>query len=97
MTETRITRAACVLAAFVGLYVAVPLQAQDPWSTTITAATNPLPIGNCSPVYLDLKDSTARSKPRNPRGTLITIADFDMTASATDPTDGCLACSAIRC
>ena len=63
-----------------------PLACQEPCSATVNASPNPMPIGNGSHVYLDLTDSTARGKPRNPRGTLITSADFDMTASAPDPT-----------
>ncbi len=71
--------------AIIGFLSGAPLPAQVPWSVTLSAAVNPLPIGNCSSVYITLKDETGKDAPRNPAGTRVSIADFDMTASAPDP------------
>jgi hypothetical protein len=53
-----------------------------PWSVTLTATMNPLPIGSCGAVWLVLKDSTGKDAPRNAQGYRVTIADFDMTVAS---------------
>ena len=65
------------------LLASTPASAQRPFSVTITSR-NPLPIGLCSAVQLQLVDGTG-SRPRNLAGYLMGIADFDMSVTAADP------------
>lgn len=58
--------------------------AQETWAVTVTPGRDPLPIGACSAVSLKVFDPSIRGVPRNPSGTLISMADFDMTVSAPD-------------
>lgn len=55
--------------------------AQSPWVVTITPTLNPLPIGLCAAVRLEITDST-KQVPRNAAGYRVTLADFDLAVSA---------------
>jgi hypothetical protein len=69
---------------------ATPLSAQTtttttPWKVTLTPPINPVPIGSCGLVQLALKDASGKDTPRNPQSMLITMADFDMSATSAVP------------
>lgn len=51
---------------------------QSPWTVTVQSTMDPLPIGFCAAVRLDILDPKLRDIPRNPAGARVTIADFDM-------------------
>ena len=53
-----------------------PIGVAAPWTTTLTANLNPLPVGLCTPILIDLRDATGKEEPRNPAGMRVTIADF---------------------
>lgn len=59
--------------------------AQSPWVVTVTSGLNPLPIPFCSSVRVDVVDSRTGQRPRNPAGSLMGSADFDMTVTSADP------------
>jgi hypothetical protein len=57
--------------------------AQAPWTVEIST-TNPVPIGQCLAVQLDIRDPKTGDVPRNPTGNRVTITDFDMTITSAD-------------
>ncbi len=59
--------------------------AQQPWTVTLTPTMNPLPIGFCAAVRLDIVDPKLRDTPRSPTGARVTIADFDLSVTAAKP------------
>ncbi|MEP6730287.1 MAG: hypothetical protein ABJE10_06605 [bacterium] len=61
------------------------LQAQTPWGVTIIPSANPIAIGGCTLVSLNLLDSTGKDVPKNPMGQRVSIADFDMTITSANP------------
>lgn len=67
-----------------GLVMPEIARAQEKWTVTVTPGVNPLPIGSCSAVALTVFDPKIRDRPRDPRGTLISMADFDMTVTSPD-------------
>lgn len=71
-----------VLAA--SLLVPAIARAQDPWTVTVYSTMNPLPIGTCAAVRLDVKDPNTRDVPRTPSGARVTITDFDVTVTSAD-------------
>ncbi|HLG57015.1 MAG TPA: hypothetical protein VI485_16870 [Vicinamibacterales bacterium] len=46
-----------------------------PWAVTIMPSLRALPIGNCAPVYIDLRDAATKGGPRNPKSVLGALAD----------------------
>lgn len=60
----------------------VPASGSAPWTVTLISG-QVLPIGTCGAIYIDLRDSSGKSRPRNPAGVLISLADFDMTATGS--------------
>jgi hypothetical protein len=56
--------------------------AQSPWQVTVKPTLNPLPIGLCGAVHVDVRGVSGTDIPRNPLGARVTIADFDMTVTA---------------
>ena len=60
------------------------LLAQSIWTVTVTPTVNPLPVGSCGAVWVKVFDPKVRDTPRNPSGTLITLADFDLTVTTPD-------------
>jgi|GEM_PF-1653124 len=58
-----------------------------PWLVTIQPSVSALAIGSCSAVSLTIRDSTGKTTPRNPAGTLVSIADFDMSATTANGAD----------
>ena len=52
------------------------------WAVTLTPSVRLLTIGNCSPISIDLRDATGKEYPRNPKGALVSLADFDMSVTA---------------
>ena len=60
-------------------------RAQAPWSVTLVPTRNPLPIGGCAAVRLQLMDPNSMDTPRNPKGAYVSLADFDFTVTAADP------------
>ena len=74
------------LILFVGLtaFFAGAALAQDnaPWTVVIKPNANPLMVAECSPVRIDLTDATSKAAPRNPKGQLVSLADFDMSVAA---------------
>ena len=52
-----------------------------PWSVTLTTSLSAIPIGTCAPIGLDLRDASGKEYPRNPAGSLISLADFDLTVT----------------
>jgi hypothetical protein len=68
--------AACLIAR-------VSLGAQSPWKVTLTSSANPLEIGGCGTISLELRDASG-NRPRNTSGNLVYVfPDFDMSISAT--------------
>jgi microsomal dipeptidase-like Zn-dependent dipeptidase len=61
----------------------VPASGSAPWTVTLTSAQVAIPIGTCGAISIDLRDSSGKSQPRNPAGVLISLADFDMTATGS--------------
>jgi hypothetical protein len=59
-------------------------QGQESWTVAVYSTMNPLPIGQCAAVRLDIKDPNTRDIPRTPSGTRVTIADFDVTVTSAD-------------
>ncbi len=53
-----------------------------PWSVTLASGVKAIAIGNCTAIGIDLRDASGKERPRNPAGQLVSIADFDMSASA---------------
>ena len=79
--------AACVLAP-------VLASAQGPWNVVVTPTMNPLPVGFCAAIHLNVFDPAVKEAPRNPLGHRVTIADFDIAvptpvaaAAVTQQTD----------
>ena len=66
-----------VNAVFAALIPTDAAYGQAPWKVEVTPATNPLAIGNCTWVYVTVKDAKGQT-PRNSRGRLITQSHFDM-------------------
>lgn len=60
--------------------------AQGSWTVSITPTLNPLPIGFCGAVRLDIVDRTLGDTPRDPTGARVSIADFDMSVTAANRT-----------
>ena len=58
--------------------VTQPIGPSAPWTTTLISNINPLAVGQCTPVSIDLRDATRKEEPRNPAGVRVTIADFRM-------------------
>jgi hypothetical protein len=58
-----------------------------PWLVTVQPSVSVLAIGSCSAVSLTIRDSTGKTTPRNPAGTLVSIADFDMSATTANGAD----------
>ena len=58
--------------------------AQTGWEVTIAPPLAPVAIGSCNAVELRVFDPAIRGTPRDPTGTLISMADFDMTATSPD-------------
>jgi len=58
--------------------------AQDAWTVAVNSTMNPLPIGACAAVRLDIQDPATRDIPRTPAGARVTIADFDVTVTSAD-------------
>ena len=52
-----------------------------PWSVSIHPATNYVAIGQCLAVYIDLLDATGKDVARNPIGQVVSLADFDWSAT----------------
>ena len=48
--------------------------AQAPWTVTITPTLNPLPIGLCGAVQIQLVDASGNARPRNPAGYMMGLA-----------------------
>ncbi|MEO6222302.1 MAG: hypothetical protein ABIP90_03565 [Vicinamibacterales bacterium] len=76
--------------------------AQGPWNLRIKPAATSLVVGVCTPVRLDLLNPSGKEAPRNGAGTLVSIADFDMSVTAEGGTvvgryDGAGAWSACPC
>ena len=59
--------------------------AQSPWTTSIAATLNPLPIGGCGAVALRIVDPATTDVPRTPSGERVSISDFDFTIAGADP------------
>jgi hypothetical protein len=73
----------CVALLFIML-AAPGAFAQAPWTVTVTPQMNPLPVGYCSAVQLNVLDASGKEPPRNPQGQRITMADFDMTVASSN-------------
>ncbi|MCY7380636.1 MAG: hypothetical protein LH467_15015, partial [Gemmatimonadaceae bacterium] len=58
--------------------------ARGQWAVTIAPTMDPLPLGFCGAVRLQLLDETGKDRPRNPAGQLIGMADFDMSVTSSD-------------
>ena len=56
--------------------------AQNPWTVKVYSTLNPLPIGVCAAVRLDILDPATSAKPRRPTGDYVTITDFDVTVTS---------------
>ena len=56
------------------------------WTVTLAPPIS-LPIGSCGPVQLTLRDSTGKDWPRNALGTRVSLADFDLSATAANGPD----------
>jgi len=65
---------ACLLAPVIAV-------AQEPWTVTLKPTLNPLPIGMCGAIELTVLDASGKDAPRNPRGSRVTIADFDIAVT----------------
>ncbi len=57
----------------------------SPWTVTVTATLNPLPIPFCGAVRVDITDPKTGQRPRNPAGALMGAADFDLSVTSPDP------------
>jgi hypothetical protein len=68
-------------ASLIGTLVA---RAESPWMVSLVPTKNPLPIGGCAAVRLQLLDRSSKDSPRNPRGAYVSLADFDFTVTAAD-------------
>lgn len=68
------------------LLTSVVSEAAGQWTAKITPTLNPLPIGLCGTVQIQVDDGTGGGRPRNPAGYLMSLADFDM--SVTSPGAG---------
>ena len=85
------------------LALAASAGAQSPWTLTIKPNTNPLVVGVCTPVRLELANASGKDAPRNAAGMLLSIADFDMSVAAAPAAavvgryDGANAWSACAC
>src|SRR4051812_11936418 len=69
--------------AFSGGSVGAQERSQSTWTVTVTPTMNPVPAGFCAAVRLDIVDASGREPPRNPQGYRVTMADFDMSVSAS--------------
>ena len=73
-------------AGFMALMASTGLaQASAPFSVKVRPTLDPLPIGVCAAVEVDLLDGKGGRWPRNPSGALMSIADFDMSVTSSDP------------
>jgi hypothetical protein len=62
------------------------LRAQSaPWAVTVKPTVDPMPIGSCAAVWVTLLDAAGKDRPRGPSGQYVTIADFDLRVSSTNP------------
>ncbi len=57
----------------------------SPWTIQLRASINPLPIGLCGVVRLQVIDPVSGGTPRNPLGFFMGTADFDLSATSPDP------------
>lgn len=71
------------------LATALASEAAGQWVAKITPTLNPLPIGLCGAVQIQVDDGKGGGRPRNPAGYLISLADFAM--SVTSPEAGAVA------
>jgi hypothetical protein len=55
-----------------------------PWTVALKPGMVPVPVGMCTPVYVDLQDVAKRDWPRMPSGMRVSLAEFDMTATAAN-------------
>jgi len=80
-----------------------PATAQAPWDVVVMPSFNPLPIGACGRIDLNLFDPATRDRPRNPMGVLLNTQDFDIAVTTPDGTsaavkwDGASSVSACGC
>ena len=58
--------------------------AQGPWTVSLRATMDPLPIGMCGAVWLTVMDPAVKDAPRRPNGVRISMADFDLTVTSPD-------------
>ena len=72
----------CLLATMLAPSVA---HAQSPWSVTVKPTVDPLAIGSCGAVWVTLLDAAGKDRPRGPTGQYVTLADFDMRVTSTNP------------
>ncbi len=76
----------CASAIVVGSLLAPAIaHAQASWTSSLTPSVNPLAIGGCGAVRLTLTDAKTRDWPRNPAGSYVSLADFDMSVTSQDP------------
>lgn len=66
------------------LVASLASEARGQWAVTITPTLNPLPIGFCGAVRIKLVDRTGNERPRNSAGSLMSLADFDMSVTSPD-------------
>lgn len=52
-----------------------------PWTVTLTTSFAPIPKGLCTPVSIDIRDSTGKDEPRSSAGRRVAYGDFSMTAA----------------
>src|SRR4051812_39038602 len=72
-----------VMSSVMGL--ATVISAQTPWTVTVTPTMNPLPIGFCAAVRVDVRDASGSEAPRTPQGYRIPLADFDLAVTSPNP------------
>jgi hypothetical protein len=85
-TQLMLVLVTALLASAMNAATPTALSAQAAWGVTINLAPDPLPIGQCSQVWLAIKDATGKDTPRNPAGMRVTLADFDMSVTGATPT-----------
>ena len=67
-----------------GLLAPALAAAQGLWDVALTV--DPLPIGSCGRIDLNLFDPATKETPRNPLGSRVTLADFDIAVTTPDGT-----------
>ncbi|MEO8575732.1 MAG: hypothetical protein ABI556_03490 [Gemmatimonadales bacterium] len=75
-------RSTFLLALVAGILTPSMAGAQNPWTVKVYSTMNPLPIGGCAAVRLEILDPVTRAKPRRPPGDYVTITDFDVTVTS---------------